>query len=246
MPARNLPCPDPVKLQRNGLAVEHCHQPAHRPHKALMRLAPVHTLRPVDRGEFLRQSLRENIGRASALPGNLRRKVFALRGCNFLQLRHVDSSLLGKRMRRGRGLTILISDTGRRPGHLLADVRLSRGDASCNHCQSPRCIEICNLVRRQSLAAEQGADALAQFKRSGIDHPRRNLFAPDFQQKVWHAIQNRSAGVSPADPRASRSRRISYNNCNHDPTGDNFSFFVFVSRTGFFSSDVSPAASLFC
>jgi hypothetical protein len=27
---------------------------------------------------------------------------------------------------------------------------------------------------------------LAQFERSGVDHPRWNLFAPDFKQKVWH------------------------------------------------------------
>jgi hypothetical protein len=36
-----------------------------------------------------------------------------------------------------------------------------------------------DLAFRQPLAAQQRADALAQFLRGGVDHPRRNLFASD-------------------------------------------------------------------
>ena len=129
VPARNVSCPDAVKLQRNRLLVEHRHQPPHRTHKTFIRLAPVHILRPVDRGDFLGQILRENLGGAPAFLGNFRGQVLALRRGDPLQLRNVDSSLLGKRMRRRRRLTILICNVHRRPGHLLGNIRLSHGNA---------------------------------------------------------------------------------------------------------------------
>ena len=130
VPARSLPRPDPVKLQRNRFLVEHRHQPAHRTHKALVRLAPVHILRPVDRGNFLGQILRQNLGRAPAFLRDLRGQIFALRSRDLLQLRNVDASLLGERMRRRRWLTIFICDVHRRPGDLLGHIRLRRGDSS--------------------------------------------------------------------------------------------------------------------
>ena len=133
VPARNFPRPDPVKLQRNRLPVEHRHHPPHRTHKPLARLAPVHILRPVDRGNFNRKILRENLARTPAFLGDFRGQVFALRSCDLLQLRDVDSSLLRKRMRRRRGLTIFIGDVHRRPSHLLGDIRLSRGEATSHH-----------------------------------------------------------------------------------------------------------------
>ena len=42
---------------------------------------------------------------------------------------------------------------------------------------------------------QQFLHSLTQFKRSGIDHPRRNLFATDFKQKIWHLENLHSCGV---------------------------------------------------
>jgi hypothetical protein len=36
-----------------------------------------------------------------------------------------------------------------------------------------------NLARSQAFAVQQRTDALAQLLRGCVDHPRRNLFAPD-------------------------------------------------------------------
>jgi hypothetical protein len=38
-----------------------------------------------------------------------------------------------------------------------------------------------DFTRRQPLAPEQFADALAQFPRGRVNHPRRNLFASDLK-----------------------------------------------------------------
>ena len=50
------------KLERHDFAVEQGHQPAHRAHEALRRLAaPVHVLGPVDAGDLLGQRFGENL-----------------------------------------------------------------------------------------------------------------------------------------------------------------------------------------
>ena len=61
--ARCLPCSNAIELQRNCLAIQHRHQPAHRTHKTLARLAPVHVLRPVNGGDFFGQSLGQDLRR---------------------------------------------------------------------------------------------------------------------------------------------------------------------------------------
>ena len=63
--------------------------------------------------------------------------------------------------------------------HLLDHIRLRRSDTRDHHCQTPRSFEARDLTTTQPLAAQQRRDPLPQFLRGGINHSRRNLFAPD-------------------------------------------------------------------
>ncbi len=123
------------------------------------------------------QSLGKNLGSAAAFLGDLRRQIFALGSRDLFQLCDIHPRLLGEGMRRGRRLTIFISDADRRPSDLLDHVGLGCSDTRCHDRQPPRSIEMGYFPNRQSFSAQQGCDAFAQFLRSRVDHSRWNLFA---------------------------------------------------------------------
>ncbi len=179
MSTRLLPCLNAIELERNRLSIEHRDQPPHRTHEALGRLAPVHILRPVDGGEFLRQKLGKNLRRAATLLRDLGREVFALRSSNSFQVGNVDASLLGEGVGRRSGLAIFVCDVDGRSSNLLDHVGLRGGNAGGQDCKAPRSVEVSDLASRQSLAAQQRYNTLAQFVRGGVNHPRRNFFASD-------------------------------------------------------------------
>src|ERR1700722_18909891 len=64
VPARNFPRANSVNFQRNLLPIT----PPPRAPNPPVRLAPLHIFRPVDRRNFLRQILLENLGRRAAFP----------------------------------------------------------------------------------------------------------------------------------------------------------------------------------
>src|SRR5215813_10787876 len=73
MAASLLPCSDSGKLKRHNFSIEQCNHPAYGTYKALgLAGAPVHILRPIDRGDLFGQSFREYIGS---------RASFACDGC---------------------------------------------------------------------------------------------------------------------------------------------------------------------
>ena len=79
MPARLAAGGNAIELKRNGLAIQHRHQPTHRTHKALVRLAPVHILRPINSGDFFRQTVGQDLRGGAAFLRDLRGQVLALR-----------------------------------------------------------------------------------------------------------------------------------------------------------------------
>ena len=125
------------------------------------------------------KSFGKNFRRAATLLRDLGREVFALRSSNSFQLGNVDASFLGEGVGRRSGLAILICDVDRRSGNLLDDVGLRGGNAGGQDRKAPRSVEVSDLASRQSLAAQQRYNTLAQFVRGGVNHPRRNFFAPD-------------------------------------------------------------------
>ena len=181
MAARDVARLDSVKFQWNSLVVQHRNQPAHRPHEPLCRLAPIHVLRPIDRRNFLGKIFGQNVGRAPAFFGDFRGQIFALGRADLLQSRYVHASLSGKGMSCRGWFTILIGDIHRRSGDLLRCVRLGRRNSLSHRRQSPRRIEMDDFAGRQAFPDQQSGDALAQFLRGRVDHPRRNLFATDLK-----------------------------------------------------------------
>src|SRR5713226_8353238 len=78
--ARCLLCPNSTKFQAYHFLIKHRHQPTHRTNESLTRLAPVHTLGPVERSNFLRQFLGQNLGGAPPFLRYLRSQVLASGG----------------------------------------------------------------------------------------------------------------------------------------------------------------------
>ena len=66
MSARSLAGCDAEQFQRHDLLIKHRHQPAHRTNEHFSALAPVHILRPIERGDFFGQSLGQNLGGGAA------------------------------------------------------------------------------------------------------------------------------------------------------------------------------------
>jgi len=62
---------------------------------------------------------------------------------------------------------------------LLDYIGLRTGYTRGYYGQSARRIEAGDLPSGQTLAVQQRTDALTQFPRSGINHPRGNFFATD-------------------------------------------------------------------
>src|SRR5208282_137592 len=92
------------------------------------------------------------------------------------------SGFLGERMRCRRRLPILICNLRGRAVHVLRNVRLRDRNARGDHAQTARRVEMRNLPRRlQSLTQQQRSEALSQLARSGVNHPRRDFFASDFE-----------------------------------------------------------------
>ena len=99
-----------------------------------------------------------------------------------LQLGHIHARLFSEGVRRGSGLPIFEGDAHRRTGYLLDDIGLGGRNVRRQHGQAARCIEIAHgACGQESFAVEQLVHALAQFQRRRVDHPRRNLFATDFE-----------------------------------------------------------------
>jgi hypothetical protein len=85
------------------------------------------------------------------------------------------------------GLSILEGHVRGRPGYLIRDIGLSYWNAFCENRQATRGIETEHRSGRgQTFLFQQFLHSLAQVEGSGIDHPRRNLIATDFKQKVRH------------------------------------------------------------
>ena len=181
-PREVLPAANAEQFQRDDLLIEHRHQPAHRTNEHFPALAPVHILRPVERGDFLGKSLGKNLGGGAAFPRDRGRQVFALGSADFLQLADIHADFLGKRMRCRSRLPILICDLRGRPVHLLGNVRLRGGNAGSQNGQTARRVEMRNRSGWfEALALQQRVQAFAQLARSGVNHPRRNFFASDFK-----------------------------------------------------------------
>src|ERR1019366_4763813 len=117
------------ELQRHNFAVEQRNQPAHRTHEALRRLAaPIHTLRPVDAGDFFGQRLGKDLRCRTPFLLHRRTEVFTFRSRDLLQ--SIDGEV--ELAREGSGCrswySILVGDLERRPGDLLGYVRLCGRD----------------------------------------------------------------------------------------------------------------------
>src|SRR5260370_28381742 len=84
--ARCLLCPNSAKFQAYHFLIKHRHQPTHRTNESLTRLAPVHTLGPVERINFLRQLFGQNLGGAPPFLGYLASPEFASGGTALCQL----------------------------------------------------------------------------------------------------------------------------------------------------------------
>ena len=182
MSARLVAGANAIKLQRDDLAVEHGHQPAHRAHEALAGLAPVHILGPVNGCDLFGQGFGENFSGRAPLLADYRGQVFALRSCDALQLGDIDAGFFGEGMRGRSGLAIFERNRDRWAGLFLDDRRLGGWNIRRQHRQAARRIEISQGTRgQQPFAVEQLVHALAQFERRRVNHPRRNLFATDLE-----------------------------------------------------------------
>src|SRR4029077_16525461 len=116
MSTRLVPGAHSIKLQRDGLGVQHRHQPAYRTYEALARLAPVHALGPVNGSDLFGQGLGENLARGASALGDFRYQVLALLSCAALHLGNFDTSLFRERMGGSGRLPVLEGDTHRRTG----------------------------------------------------------------------------------------------------------------------------------
>src|SRR5690242_14861168 len=67
--ARYLSRTNAVELEWDRLAIQHRYQPADWAHKPLVRLAPVHILRPVNSGNFFRERFAEDFGSSAPFFG---------------------------------------------------------------------------------------------------------------------------------------------------------------------------------
>ncbi len=182
MSARLVSGANAIELQRDDVAIEHGHQPAHRTHEALAGLAPVHVLRPVNGCDLFGQGLGQNFsGRAPLLP-DYRGQVLALRSCDALQLGDLHAGFFCEGVRGRSGLAIFERNRDRWAGLFLDDLWLDGRNIRRQHRQAARRIEISQGTRgQQPFAVEELVQALAQFERRRVDHPRRNLFATDFE-----------------------------------------------------------------
>src|SRR5208337_2868228 len=110
------------------------------------------------------------------------REVFTFGSADFLQLADIHPNLLGERMRGRCRLPILISNLRGWTVHLLGNVRLRGGNAGSENRQTAGCIEMRNRSGWfETLALQQRAQALAQLASGGVNHPRRDFFASDFE-----------------------------------------------------------------
>jgi len=124
----------------------------------------------------------KNLGGGAAFPRNRGRQIFSLGSADFLQLADIHADFLGKRMRCRSRLPSLICDLRRRAGHVLGNVRLGGGNAGSENRQPARRVEVRNGSGGcKPLALQKRAQSLAQLSRSGVNHPRWNLFATDFK-----------------------------------------------------------------
>ena len=124
VPARFVAGANSVEFQRDDFAVEHGHQPAHRTHELLTRLAPVHILGPVNRVDFLGKQLGQDFASHAAFLRYLRRQVFTFGSCDRSRCATSTPAFLGESMRGRSGLTILEGDVDRGAGNLLGDIGL--------------------------------------------------------------------------------------------------------------------------
>jgi hypothetical protein len=82
----------------------------------------------------------------------------------------------------GSGLSVFISNLRGWPGNLFGDIRLAGGKARRYDREAARGIETYDWFGcLEAFALEKRTDALAQLARGGINHPRWNLFASDFE-----------------------------------------------------------------
>ena len=172
------------KLQRHDFAVEQRHQPAHRTHKALGRLAaPVHVLRPVNAGDFFGQRFGKNLGCGAAFLLHGRREIFALRSRDLLQRIDRDVDLAREGFGRGSRHSVFVGDLERRPGTCSRDVGLRSSNSGGEHGQAAWSgvrLRRAGAVD-QALALQQFADAASQFLARAVDHPGGNFFGTDFE-----------------------------------------------------------------
>src|SRR5690348_8994945 len=113
MTARTAPRTDSIEFQWDHFVIEHGDHPAHRPYEALVGLAPVHALGPVERRNLFRKDFRQNLARASPFFRYSRGQILALWGRSLFELRNINTRFFRERMRCRSWLTIFVCDTDR-------------------------------------------------------------------------------------------------------------------------------------
>ena len=206
MPARPIAGAHSGKFQREDLAIEHGHQPAHRTHEPLRRAAaPIHVLRPINGADDPRQGLSDYFRCRLPFARDVRGQIFALRRLNFLQLRNRHACFLRKCFRCGRWPAIAIRNLGRRPLQHFFFVGLPRAHSRYQQSQpSGGCEDIRRRENLQFRLIQKLCHALTKLIRRRIKHARRNLFASDFQQKVRHCLRRGTASAVPFSSHCNR------------------------------------------
>ena len=177
MPTRGLSGTNSCEFERNCLAIEHCHQPAHRAHETLTGLAPIHILGPVDARDFFGKSFGQDFGRGAPFLRDLCGEVLALCGGDSFQPSDVDSGLPGKGVGGGCGLAVFVRDVDGWSGDLFDDIGLGGSDARGHDSQAAGSLQRGDFSSGETLASKQRAHAFAQFLGGRIDHAGRNFFA---------------------------------------------------------------------
>ncbi len=206
MAGRALRGSDAEQLDLEDLVAVERHEPVDRAHPAMDSLRPAHRLRKGHPRHGLRERCRENLAQAQARDPSREGHVRSLFRLDPLEERGVDSLLLRETRRRGcRGPVRGKGRPGRRTEHALLALRLPGRDALDPDRETARSSPGPRRAVGERRLIQDADDPLAQVRRRGADHPRRDLFTPDLdEERSRHGLAPATRRGKPAAWRCAR------------------------------------------